>query len=270
MNPFLSNNIRFLRKRKNLTQQDLADAININRSTLNGYENRVSEPGIGELVKFSTFFHVSVDMLVTNDISEMSEFQLSQIELGADPYIRGSSLRVLATTVNNKNIENIELVNEKAKAGYKLGFADPEYIRILPTFHLPFLSESKKYRTFQISGDSMLPIPDKSYVTAEFVQNWNLIRDRQAYVILTLDDGIVFKVVENRIKNEGKIILHSLNPEYKPYEINVSEIKEVWKFVNYISSEFPEPSLPKNELQQSINEVKKDLNEIKNRLSLKS
>ena len=46
MNPFLSDNIRFLRKRKNLTQQDLADAININRSTLNGYENRVSEPGI--------------------------------------------------------------------------------------------------------------------------------------------------------------------------------------------------------------------------------
>ena len=62
--------------------------------------------------------------------------------------------------------------------------------------------------------------------------------------------------------------MHSLNPEYKPYEISVSEIKEVWKFVNYISSEFPEPSLPKNELQQSINEVKKDLNEIKNRLSL--
>ncbi len=54
---------------------------------------------------------------------------------------------------------------EKAKAGYKGGFADPDYIRVLPTFQLPFLSRDKKYRTFQISGDSMLPIPDESFVT---------------------------------------------------------------------------------------------------------
>ncbi|HPS83039.1 MAG TPA: S24 family peptidase, partial [Bacteroidales bacterium] len=127
----------------------------------------------------------------------------------------------------------------------------------------------KKYRTFQISGDSMLPIPDKAFVTGEFIQNWNLIRDRQAYIVLTLDDGIVFKVVENRIKTEGKLIMYSLNPMYQPYELNVAEIKEVWKFVHYISPELPEPVLPRNELQSTVAEMKRDLDKIKRQLGSK-
>jgi len=267
MNPFFASNLKFLRKRKNLTQDELAIALDMKRSTLSGYENHVAEPGLDDIVRFASFFHVSIDSFLTTDFSAMGEYQIRQMELGADPYVRGSNLRVLATTVDAGNNENIELVEEKAKAGYKSGFADPEYIKILPTFSLPFLSASKKYRTFQISGDSMLPIPDKSFVTGEFIQNWNLIRDRQAYIVLTIDDGIVFKVVENRIKAEGKLVMYSLNPLYEPYELNVSEIREVWKFVHYISPELPDPMLPRNELQNTVAEMKRDLDKIKRQLA---
>jgi len=269
MNPFFASNLKFLRKRKNLTQDELAAALDMKRSTLSGYENQVAEPSLDDIVRFASFFHISIDSLLTTDFSIVSEFQIRQMELGSDPYVRGSNLRVLATTVDSGNNENIELVEEKAKAGYKSGFADPEYIKVLPTFSLPFLSASKKYRTFQISGDSMLPIPDKAFVTGEFIQNWNLIRDRQAYIVLTLDDGIVFKVVENRIKTEGKLIMYSLNPMYQPYELNVAEIKEVWKFVHYISPELPEPVLPRNELQSTVAEMKRDLDKIKRQLGSK-
>jgi len=99
-------------------------------------------------------------------------------------------------------------------------------VSILPTFRLPFLSRNKKYRTFQISGNSMLPIPDGAYVTGEFVQNWLSIHDRQPYIILTLDDGIVFKVVENRIAQEGKLRLYSLNPVYQPYDVVTNKAKK--------------------------------------------
>ena len=115
---------------------------------------------------------------------------------------------------------------EKAKAGYVSGFADPEYISILPTFRLPFLSKQKKYRTFQVSGDSMLPIPDKAWVTGVYIQDWSALRDKDAYIILTADEGIVFKVVENRLKHEEKLILHSLNPLYKPYDLHAKDIRE--------------------------------------------
>jgi len=181
-------------------------------------------------------------------------------------YLSGSKLRVLATTVDKSNEENIELVPEKAKAGYATGFADPEYIKELPMFQLPFLSKQKKYRTFQLTGDSMLPIPSGSWVTGEFVQDWRNIVSGHAYLILTLEEGIVFKIAENLLETEGKLTLYSLNPAYKPYDVHVSQIKEVWQFVHYISSELPDPLVPKDEVMQMLESIKKDIELLKSRL----
>jgi transcriptional regulator with XRE-family HTH domain len=236
------------------------------RSTLSGYENEVSMPTIPALIAFSKYFGVAMDTLVKIDLRTLTESQFSQLERGGDVYLKGSNIRVLATTVNSSNEENIELVTEKAKAGYTTGFADPEFIRDLPVFQLPFLSRQKKYRTFQLSGDSMLPIPDGSYVTGEFVQDWNTIISGHGYIVLTLDEGIVFKIAENLLEAEHKLRLFSLNPIYEPFEVQASEIREIWKFVNYISSEIPDPMIPSDELIKTVAGLKKDLNMIKSRL----
>jgi transcriptional regulator with XRE-family HTH domain len=263
---YFSTNIKLLRKRKGRTQDDVANALHIKRSTYNNYENQIAKPGIATLLAFSEYFGIAIDTLIKVDLSKLLESQLSQLEKGYDVYIRGSKLRVLATTVDQGNEENIELVAEKAKAGYTNGFADPEFIRILPTFKLPFLSKEKKYRTFQINGDSMLPIPHGSYVTGEFIQNWEFIRSGEACIVLTLNEGIIFKIVENQISENGFLRLHSLNPIYLPFSIHVSEIKEVWKFTNFISTEMPEARTPENEIVESIREIQKDVKGINERL----
>lgn len=263
---YFSSNIKFLRKRKGRTQDDVAFALKMKRSTVSGYENEVSLPTIQALLAFSKYYGVAVDTLLKIDLRTLTESQLSQLERGGDVYLKGSNLRVLATTVDKNNDENIELVSEKAKAGYATGFADPEFIKDLPVFHLPFLSRQKKYRTFQLSGDSMLPIPDGSFVTGEFVQDWNTLITGHGYIILTIDEGIVFKIVENLLETEHMLRLFSLNPIYEPFEVHVNEIKEIWKFVNYISSEIPDPMIPSGELIRTVASLKKDLNILKSRM----
>ena len=263
---YFTSNLKFLRKRRGRTQDDVAVALNLKRSTLSGYENGVAQPGIEILISFSRYFNMSIDTLLKIDITKLSESQMGELERGYDAYVRGSNLRVLTTTVASDNQENIELVPEKAKAGYATGYADPEYIGELPRFRLPFLSDKRKYRTFQLKGDSMLPIPDGSWVTGEFLQNWHDIISGKAYIVFTINDGIVFKVVENNLNIDGKFVLYSLNPMYEPYEVHVNEVKEIWKFVNYISSELPEPVLPEKQLMQSIAVMKNDLERIKAKL----
>lgn len=263
---YYSKNIKFLRKRRNRTQDDVAFALKMKRSTLSGYENGVAEPGISTLTAISKYFGIAVDTMIKIDLSKLSESQLYELERGQDVYLTGGKLRVLATTVNPENDENIELVPEKAKAGYSSGFADPEFISELPAFQLPFLSKNKKYRTFQLTGDSMLPIPDKSWVTGEYLQDWNMIRSGEAYVILTIDEGIVFKIVENKLKEENILILYSLNPLYEPFEIHGNEIREVWRFVNYISSEIPEPVLSPDHLARTVANLKHEMNMIKTKI----
>jgi len=266
---YFNSNIKFLRKRMDRTQDDVAVALNMKRSTLSGYENAIAQPGITALIAFSKYFRISIDTLVKIDLPGLPESQLRQLEKGYDVYMNGTHLRILATTVGSDNEENIELVSEKAKAGYKSGFADPEYISILPTFRLPFLSKQKKYRTFQVSGDSMLPIPDGSWVTGVFVQDWITIRNRDAYIILTIEEGIVFKVVENKIKSDGKLILHSLNSVYEPFEMPVSDIREVWQFVHFISAEIPENTSSQTlHLAKSVKQLKEEVKAIQTKLKI--
>jgi transcriptional regulator with XRE-family HTH domain len=263
---FFGNNLKFLRKRKKRTQDEVAAALDIKRSTLNNYENGISGPSMTSLIALSDYFQVAIDTLLRVDMSQLRESQLYELEHGQDIFLRGSNIRVLATTVDNKNRDNIELVSEKAKAGYTNGFADPEYISELPVFQLPFLSSERKYRTFQISGDSMLPIPDGAWITGEFVQDWNEIKTGNLYVVLTLNEGLVFKQLKNELGERGCFQLISLNKAYEPYELATSEIREIWKFVHYISGEIPEPS-DKMQLIKNLQRTITELGRIKDKLS---
>ena len=106
---YFNSNIKFLRKHRNRTQDDVAFALQMKRSTLSGYENGVSEPNLEALVAFSKYFGIAIDTLVKVDLSSINPIQLSQLERGYDVHLKGSNLRVLATTVNNDNDENIDM-----------------------------------------------------------------------------------------------------------------------------------------------------------------
>lgn len=114
----------------------------------------------------------------------------------------------------------------------------------------------------------MLPIPDGSWVTGEYVQDWNDIASGHAYIVFTIDDGIVFKVIEDLVKERQVLRLYSLNPIYAPYDVHINEVKEIWKFVNYISNEVPDPVIPESHLMSTVAGLKQDLEKLK--LQLKS
>ena len=266
---FFASNIKFLRKRKKKTQDDVALALGMKRSTLSGYENEVAMPGIPVLLSFSKYYNLSVDSLLKVDLANLSQQQMGLLENGEDIYLRGSKIRILATSVDTNNNENIELVSQKAKAGYAQGFFDQGYISELPRFQLPFLPKDKKYRSFQVSGDSMLPIPDQAWVTCEFVHDWLSIKTGEAYMILTLDEGLVFKLAENKIRRHGRLNLISLNEEYPPYEIPISEVKEVWHFVHFISDELPSGINTQEMIGKALNAIQADVKHIRKRLGKK-
>lgn len=262
----LASNLKFLRKRKRLTQDDVSKLLEIKRSTLNGYEQNISRPSIEGLILLSDFFGFSIDSLIRINLEALSESVLSQMEKGPDPFIRGTKLRILSTTVDTKNQENIEMVPEKAKAGYATGFADPEFITDLPVYQLPIVSSNKKFRSFQISGDSMLPIPEGSWITGEFVQDWNLIKSGTACIVLTLNDGIVFKILETRPEEAGVFKAISLNPIYKPFNIRFADIREIWKFNHLISLSMPQNKSANQEVIALFTDLKNEIGHIKRKL----
>ena len=112
----------------------------------------------------------------------------------------------------------------------------------------------------------MPPVVEGSFVVAEFIQNWMSIRSGTPCIVITKDDGIVFKVVHNLLKSEQALQLCSTNTFYEPYTVHANDILEVWKFVNYISPELPEVRLDDNDLSKSLQTLQKEVHDLKTML----
>lgn len=238
----LGDNLKFLRKKAGLTQQQLAERVGIKRPAMASYEEGRSEPRLNVLRAFAGFFNVKIDELLEKDLALNAPASDTE----------GRTLRVLPVAVDHSNKEQATIVPEKASAGYLKGFADAEYISGLPVFSMPFdeLRRQGTIRVFQISGDSMLPIPSGAYLICSYEQDWNSIRNNEPYVILTMDEGLVFKRVFNQIKQSRDLLLVSDNPAYKPYSLPLEQVKEIWRVRGFISFEMPESSQEISNLPQ--------------------
>jgi len=225
-------NIKFLRKKKGLTQQQFADAVGIKRSLVGAYEEERADPKYDLLKKIALFFDVSIDDFINETINE---------KWTPKPKGNPANLRVLSISVDKEDNENIEMVPLKASAGYLNGYADPEYVAQLPKFYLPMFKQGT-YRAFEIKGDSMLPLVSGTIIIGEYLENWADVKPADTYVVISKNDGIVYKRIGNKFKENKKLKLISDNPVYEPYEIEGEDVLEIWKAKGYISTHFPEPS----------------------------
>jgi transcriptional regulator with XRE-family HTH domain len=253
----VSDNIKHFRKQKKLTQEQLAEKIGIKRSLLGAYEEGRAEPGLSYLIKMSQLFDVAVDDLISEDLTD----PLKQKEV-LKKDIEGKKLRVLSITVDKDDNENIQMVPQKAAAGYLNGYADPEYVSELPTFYLPIFSTGS-YRAFEITGDSMLPIPSGSIIIGQYVDNWKHLKDDKTYILVTQREGIVYKRVFNHIKDKGVLNLVSDNPSYSSYELPIDDILEIWESKAYLSTQFPDSQMSIEKLTTMVMGLQDELGKIK-------
>jgi transcriptional regulator with XRE-family HTH domain len=217
----LAHNLHFLRRKKGLSQQELADQLEIPRTTWSGYELGKVEPNITMLQKISSFFDQPIDRL----LGERIDFD--DLEIARD-----ANVRVLAITMDSEDRQNIELVDSKAVAGYLDNFQDPEYISDLPKMFIPNLPTGS-YRAFEIHGDSMLPMPSGSLVISKYVESLREVKDDKTYIIITSSGGIVYKRVKNHPEQHGLTAI-SDNEIYPPYLITYDEIREIWRYHAHI------------------------------------
>ena len=247
----INTNLKFCRRELALTQAQMAEKLGIKRSLVGAYEEGRAEPRLATLVNMARLFGITLDQLVTTDFSKKKNTKIIGSLPAPDPNTTesddqpepptpaGGKLRILAFTVDKDQNENIELVPQKAAAGYLNGYADREYLEVLPKFRLPMLTQTGTYRAFEIAGDSMLPIASGTVIVGRYVEEWTSIKDGTPCVVVSSRDGIVFKRVFNKVRSSAMFVLHSDNPHFSPYDIRVDDVLEIWEAKSYISSTFP-------------------------------
>lgn len=251
----INENIRIGRKRLKLTQDQFAQKLDIKRSLLGAYEEGRAEPRLDLLHKMASLFGVSVDVLISRDLANETPDSI---------FARGKEVLVVTADSNKK--DNIELVPHKAAAGYLNGFADPEFITELPKFRLPILSQGT-YRAFEINGDSMLPILPGTILVGEYVDNLKDIKSGKTYILVTRQEGIVYKRVFNYLEENQKLFLVSDNRQYTPYQVDAEDVVEAWSAKAYISVQFPDTESKKDvsveQLAGLMLDMQKEIQQIK-------
>lgn len=209
--------LKTLRGSMGLSQEKFAERLGITRASVSAYEEGRAEPNLTLLEKIADLASVSIDSLVRSNTS------LNQRNVAAPSH----------------GVHLIPLVPVKAAAGYQRGYPDTEFVQELPQLSLPFLGKGDM-RAFEIMGDSMLPIPSGTIIIGEKLEKLTQVKDGQPHILVTKNEGIVFKRVFNYLKDKGVLYLVSDNKRYKPYALDPMEVNEIWLSKAFISTEFPE------------------------------
>lgn len=241
-------NLKYLRKLRSWTQQEMADKLGIKRSLLGAYEEQRAEPRTVVLERLSDLFHISIDDLLRNDMSSREgNYQERRRQLKSEPR------------------QVIEFVPVKAAAGYMTGYNDEEFIEELNTFTLPMLGPGH-YRAFEIAGDSMLPVTSGSIIVGHKVDGWEDIHHNQSYIVLTQQQGVVFKRVMKNNRNKNKITLVSDNPQFEPYHVQLEDVRELWQTDAVIAKIDPHQRMNVNNLADMVNHLQNQVSVLKKKL----
>src|SRR5882757_3276275 len=206
-------NLKYLRKLRGWTQEEFANRLNIKRSLIGAYEEERADPRLEVLEIVADIFKLSLDELLLKDLSNTG-----------NSYLARRRQQKMASA--ERNI--IHFVPVKAAAGYLAGYADSEFIDELNTFTLPMLAGGN-YRAFEIIGDSMLPTPSGSIIVGEKVESMEDVKNNAACIVVSRNEGIVYKRIQKNGRQKNKLTLVSDNPVFHPYTINTEEVIEMWQ-----------------------------------------
>jgi transcriptional regulator with XRE-family HTH domain len=245
-----NKNLKYLRKLRGWTQEEFAQKLRIKRSLLGAYEEERAEPRIDILEVVADMFKLTLDDLLRKDVSDTKTNYLAK--------------RRAQKLANGRT--DIPFVPIKAAAGYLAGYGDPEFIDELNTFTLPMLAGGD-YRAFEIVGDSMMPTPSGSVIVGERVLSVDDVKSNQTYVVVSKNDGIVYKRIMKNNKQKNKMTLISDNPAYQPYTVNADDIIEIWQAQMVISKANTQQRWDVNQLAGLVNNLQQQVSVLKKRMN---
>ena len=245
-----NKNLKYLRKLRGWTQEEFAQKLRIKRSLVGAYEEERADPRIDVLEIVCDMFKLTLDDILRKDLSDNKSNYLAKRR--AMKLASGRS--------------DIPFVPVKAAAGYLAGYSDPEFVDELNTFTLPMLSGGD-YRAFEIIGDSMLPVPSGSVIVGEKVNNMDDVKNNSACIVISRNEGIVYKRVQKNVRSKNKVTLVSDNPVFHPYTVNAEDIIEMWQSQVVVSKVINQQKWDMNQLTNLVSDLQEQVISLKKKIN---
>lgn len=201
----LSKRLAYLRKNKEITQEQIANIIGVSRPTYTAYEMGRRQPDYETLQKLADFFGVTIDYLLGRTDAPNPSLPTGAMSLGPMKKIPIIGvIRAGEPLLVRENIIGYEYIPEE------------------------FAHNGSDYFFLQVKGDSMINafIAPGSLV---LVRKQECIEDGQIAVVLVNGDEATIKKVKFA---DSKVMLIPANPNYEPQVYDANEVRIIGRVVS--------------------------------------
>ncbi len=227
---FIGKNIKKIRTTKKLNQAAFAELFDISRSSVGSYEEGRAEPKTDTLVAISNYFSISIDLLITKEITVND---LSGLKKG----IHANQIRDRDSQHEHLNFagNHCPFISLSTSVEYLERNDSTEFVDSLEHLALP-LPENINTRGFQVYNENMYLKDNRlhqddiligSFVNKKFIKD---IPRNQPYIIV-FKDQIVFS--DLKIQDDNFI----LQNKFQLMPIPLANVQEVWTFIGFYSTE---------------------------------
>lgn len=224
--------VEFIMNKEGLNKNSFSKAINLsNNVTITRILNEKRKPSNSTIDKILKAFPKYSRKWLTEGVG--------------DPLIPDAeymAYKIECSPALDTNVMMVPLVNQYAHAGYMSGYADEEYVETLPK--IPWIVDKEykgRYISFEVKGDSMDDGLKHSYeqgdillcreINPDYWKSKLHIHQWDAFVIVHKTEGIVVKQIIDHDVEKGIITVHSFNPIYEDYKIDLREVAQIFNVV---------------------------------------
>lgn len=239
MSGYFKENLIFLRQEKGERQIETAAALGLTRSTYANYESGANEPKPAIIIKILEYFQVNFEELMLCNLKQ---------KMGSGAKFGRNRELPISRPLNSPNTQIIPILDIAAAAG--TGFYNSNAEAPVAYIQVPMeIVGRNNHIAIYNHGKSMEPtIRDGSllFIRYQPSSDWSEIKNGQVIVVTNKEGATWVKRVENKLTQQGLLLLQSDNPDksqYPDFKLLHSELHQVW-LVDYLLTQPPSAPAP--------------------------
>ncbi|WP_207431927.1 XRE family transcriptional regulator [Sabulibacter ruber] len=255
----IGKNIKKIRTVKNLSQAAFAQLFDLARPSVGAYEEGRSEPKIDTLVQIARHFGISLDLLITKEltVNDLYGFDIFKRDLPQ------SQLLIKVADAAESPVHRAALVMANEQTAYFARRQERQFLDKLPSLILPG-EPQVLHRAFEHTGSEMQyqqhGLRHGDVVYCSFVNtDPSHLKINEIYVVVQQN-----KLITRRYQGltaEGNLLLKADNPDYEHLAVTPEDILEIWHVDGVYSTYLKSPSSIEERLTRLESLVRKLSNE---------
>ncbi|MDO6736906.1 helix-turn-helix domain-containing protein [Wenyingzhuangia sp. 2_MG-2023] len=241
---FFGRNVKKIRGIKKMSQQSFADLFSLKRATLGAYEEGRSEPKIDTIVKVANYFSISIDDILTKEITvnQLLSFD-GGITTDLNQVVRSSFVEIPFVTHLNKSL-------------FVADFTHSQTYDFLPKIKIP-TTDDKDVLAFVVDDLVMVHQQEGLFPGDVVIGKRVLLEDvKTGEVVLVLTQETMF--VRRFSKTETHYMFLADQINVAPIEVTLETDVYLWKVTEVILKRYPQFV---SDLENKVNQIINKLND---------